>query len=98
MKRTRESVLRLPMERRAELAFCEAIDEVISEHARLGLPLYIGRNGKVVKLSPNKVRGRSRSNHHKSDSLVECSSASKTIPPVLLDTTLSEPTLQIVAA
>ena len=99
MKRTRESVLRLPIERRAELAFCEAVDEVISEHARLGLPLYIGRNGKVVKLSPNKVRGRSRSNHHKSDSpLVECSSASKTIPPVLLDTTLSEPTLQIVAA
>jgi len=28
-------------------------------------PLYIGRNGKVVKLSPNKVRGLSRSNHHK---------------------------------
>jgi hypothetical protein len=53
------------MERRAELAFCEAVDEVISEHARLGLPRYIGRNGKVVKLSPNKVRGLSRSNHHK---------------------------------
>ena len=53
------------MEKRAELAFCEAVDEVISEHARLGLPLYIGRNGKVLKLSPNKVRGLSRSNHLK---------------------------------
>jgi hypothetical protein len=29
------------------------------------LPLYVGRNGKVVKLSPTKVRGLSRSNHHK---------------------------------
>jgi hypothetical protein len=26
---------------------------VVKEHARLGLPLHIGRNGKVVELSPN---------------------------------------------
>jgi len=65
MKRTRANFLRLPFEKRAEMAFREAVDEVIDEHARLGLPLYIGRNGKVVKLSPNKVRGLSRSNHHK---------------------------------
>lgn len=65
MKRTRKSVLRLPMEKRAELAFREALDGVITEHARLGLPLHIGRNGKVVKLSPSKVRGLSRSNHHR---------------------------------
>lgn len=55
----------MPLEKRAELAMREAVDEVIAEHARLGLPLYIGRDGKVVKLSPNKVRGLSRSNHHK---------------------------------
>ena len=61
MKRTRKSILRLPLEKRAELAFQEAVDEVIVEHARLGLPLYIGRDGKVVKLSPNKVRNLSRS-------------------------------------
>jgi hypothetical protein len=65
MKRTRENILRLPMEKRAELAFREAVDEVITENARLGLPLYVGRNGKVVKLSPTKVRGLSRLNHHK---------------------------------
>jgi hypothetical protein len=53
------------MEKRAEMALREAVDEVIAEHARLGLPLYIGRNGKVVKLSPNKVRGLSRSTHRK---------------------------------
>jgi len=65
MKRTRESILSLPLEKRDELAIREAVDEVITENARLGLPLYIGRNGKVVKLSPNKVRALSRSNHHK---------------------------------
>ena len=65
MKSSRTRILRLPLEKRAELAFQEAVDEVIVEHARLGLPLYIGRNGKVVKLSPKKVRNLSRSIHHK---------------------------------
>lgn len=65
MKRTHQHILRLPMEKRAEMALREAVDEVIAEHARLGLPLYIGRNGKVVKLSPSKVRGLSRSTHRK---------------------------------
>ena len=65
MKRTHQSILRLPMEKRAEMALREAVDEVIAEHARLGFPLYIGRNGKVVKLSPSKVRGLSRSTHRK---------------------------------
>jgi hypothetical protein len=53
------------MEKRAELAFQEAGDEVIAEHARLGPPLYIGRNGKLIKLPPSKIRGLSRSTHRK---------------------------------
>lgn len=57
----RSNILRLPMEKRAELAFREAVSELIAEHARLGRPLYIGRNGKVVKLSPSQVRRLSRS-------------------------------------
>jgi hypothetical protein len=65
MKTERDIILRLPLEKRAELAFREAVEEVIAEHARLGLPLYIGRCGKVVKLSPNEVRGLSRSGRHK---------------------------------
>jgi hypothetical protein len=65
MKTERDIILRLPLEKRAELAFREAVEEVIAEHARLGLPLYIGRRGKVVKLSPNEVRGLSRSGRHK---------------------------------
>ena len=56
-----KTVLRLPLQKRAELALHKAVEGVIREHARLGLPLYIGRDGKVVKLSPRKVRTLSRS-------------------------------------
>ncbi len=56
MKRASKSVLRLPLEKRAEMAFKEAVEEVIDEHARLGLPLHIWRNGKVVALSAQEVR------------------------------------------
>jgi hypothetical protein len=54
---------KVPCRDGAEMAFKEAVEEVIDEDARLGLPLYIGRNGKVVKLSPKKVRSLSRSIH-----------------------------------
>ena len=61
MKRASKSVLRLPLEKRAEMAFKEAVEEVIDEHARLGLPLPIWRDGKVVALSPDEVLELSRS-------------------------------------
>jgi len=56
MSRVPQSVLRLPLEKRAEIAFKEAVEEVIAEHARLDLPLYIWRDGKVVGLSAQEVR------------------------------------------
>jgi hypothetical protein len=59
MKRASKRVLRLPLERRAEMAFKEAVEEVIDEHARLGLPLHILRDGKVVSLSAQDVRHHS---------------------------------------
>jgi hypothetical protein len=59
MKRASKDVLRLPLETRAEMAFKEAVEEVIDEHARLGLPLHIWRNGKVVSLSAREVRAHS---------------------------------------
>jgi hypothetical protein len=59
MKRTPKKVLRLPLEKRAEMAFKEAVEEVIDEHARLGLPRYIWRDGKVVGLSAQEVRDHS---------------------------------------
>ncbi len=61
MKAISKSILRLPLEQRAEMAFREAVDEVIDEHARLGLPIYIGRGGKVVELSADEVLELSRS-------------------------------------
>jgi hypothetical protein len=62
VKRVAKGILRLPLEKRAEMAFKEAVDEVIDEHARLGLPLYIGRDGRVVELSPDEVRIIAESN------------------------------------
>ncbi len=62
MKPFPRNILRLPMEKRVQMALREAVNGVIDEHARLGLPLYIGRNGKVVELSPAEVRALSRSN------------------------------------
>ncbi len=56
MSKVPKSVLRLPLEKRAEIAFKEAVEEVIDEHARLDLPLYIWRDGKVIGLSAQEVR------------------------------------------
>ena len=47
------------------MAFREAVEEVIDEHARLGLPLYIWRDGKVVGLSAQEVRKHSELTHGK---------------------------------
>ena len=51
MKRIPRNILLLPLQKRAELALQKAVEGVIEEHARLRLPLYIGREGQVVKLS-----------------------------------------------
>jgi hypothetical protein len=53
------NVLELPLEQRAEMAFKAAVEEVIVEHARQGLPIYIWREGKVVELSPEELREES---------------------------------------
>ena len=53
------NVLELPLEVRAEMAFKAAVEEVIIDHARRGLPLYIWREGKVVELSPEELREES---------------------------------------
>jgi len=45
------------------MAFEEAVNEVIEEHARLGMPLYIGRDGRVVRLSVDEVRELSGALH-----------------------------------
>jgi hypothetical protein len=61
MSKPSKDVLRLPLEKRAEIAFKIAVAKAIDEHARLGFPVYISRKGKVVKLSPKKAPNSSRS-------------------------------------
>ncbi len=49
------NVLALPLEERAEMALRGAVEKVIVEHARQGLPIYIWREGRVVELSPEQL-------------------------------------------
>jgi hypothetical protein len=65
MSKPSKAVLRLPIEKRAEIAFKIAVAKAIDEHARLGLPVYIWRDGRVVELSPDEVRGVSGSSQER---------------------------------
>lgn len=65
MNKTSPDVMQMPIEKRAEIAFKAAVANAIDEHARLGLPIYIWRNKRVVKLSPRTVLRGSKSRHHK---------------------------------
>ena len=63
MSKPSKNVMRLPLEKRAEIAFKIAVAKAIDEHARLGLPIYIWRNGKVVGIFTerdllNKLTGK----------------------------------------
>ena len=49
-------ILSLPLEVRAEMAMKEAVDKVIEEHIRLGIPLHIMRDGQVVAVSAEELR------------------------------------------
>ena len=56
MKMADEKILELPMEKRAEMAFGEAVGEVMQEHIRRQIPIYISRSGRIVELSAEEVR------------------------------------------
>ena len=60
MRKPSKDVLQLPIEKRAEIAMKVAVARAIDEHTRLGLPVYVWRNNKVVKLSSARARGSSR--------------------------------------
>ena len=55
------NILDLPLEERALMALEAAVEEVIEDHAREGLPLYIWRDGKVVAVPAEELREGSRS-------------------------------------
>jgi hypothetical protein len=43
----------LALKRRATLALRAAVRKAYAEHAKLGLPMYVWRNGKVVAIFPS---------------------------------------------
>ncbi len=55
MSNVPKNILALPLEVRAEMAMKAAVKKVIQEHARLGRPLILWRNGKVVAVPANEV-------------------------------------------
>jgi len=65
MSKTSKHLLSLPLEKRAEIVFKAAVAKAIDENARLGLPVYVGRDGKVIQLSPDELRELSRSTQGK---------------------------------
>jgi hypothetical protein len=65
MSKPSKAVLRLPLHKRAEIAFKIAVAKAIDEHARLGLPIYIWRDGSVAELSPDEVHELSGNSHGK---------------------------------
>jgi hypothetical protein len=65
MSKPSKDILRLPLGKRAEIAFKVAVEKAIDEHVRLGFPVYISRNGKVVKLSPKEARNSPKAKQKK---------------------------------
>jgi hypothetical protein len=53
------NVLELPLEVRAEMALKAAVEKLIIEHARQGLPICIWRDGQVVEISAEELRKHS---------------------------------------
>ena len=58
MREPPPNVLALPLEVRAEMALQAAVERVMEENARLGLPIYIWRDGKVVDILPEILKER----------------------------------------
>jgi hypothetical protein len=50
------NILDLPLEVRAEMALREGVRKALEENARLGIPAYIWRDGKVVAMSPEEIK------------------------------------------
>jgi hypothetical protein len=60
MSKPSKDVLRLPIEKRAEIAIKVAVAKAIDEHTRLDLPVYVWRNSRVVRLSSAKARNSAK--------------------------------------
>lgn len=56
----------MPLEKRAEIAFKIAAAKATDEYPRLGLPVHIWRDGRVVEMSPNEAHYRFLANANSS--------------------------------
>jgi hypothetical protein len=59
MKKSSANILEMPLSERGLMALRSAIEKVVDEHIREGLPLYIWRDGKVVAVPAQELRPRS---------------------------------------
>ena len=48
----------LPIAEQAKRALTEAVEELIDQNARLGLPIYVWRDGKLVDIGPEEAAKR----------------------------------------
>lgn len=60
MKRTAKNIADLPLHDRALMALRVAVRKAIAENRKLGLPVYIWRNGRVEELPPPVPRTRKK--------------------------------------
>jgi hypothetical protein len=60
MTKIPDEILKLPLHVRAEMALKEAFAEVLAEHKRLGLPVVILRDGKVVRVPAEELESELR--------------------------------------
>ncbi len=60
MSKAHPTVLELPIAERGLRALKAAVEKVIVEHAREGLPIYTWRDGKVVEVSAAELRVESK--------------------------------------
>ena len=58
MRKPPANVLELPLQERALMALEAAVEKVMEDHAREGLPIYVLRDGKIVEVSPEELRIR----------------------------------------
>ena len=56
MSKVPARILALPLHERALIALRAAVNKAYARAAREGRPMYIWRDGKVVRLSPKEVR------------------------------------------
>lgn len=60
MKRSAKNIADLPLEDRALMALRVAVRKAIARRHRLGLPVYIWRNGQAEELPPPSPRTRKK--------------------------------------